>query len=252
MICPSSYTTESGQASERERLILAHLPQVRWIAMRIHEKLPVTFSLDDLISTGIIGLINAVDSYDSSHNAQLKTYAEYKIRGAILDSIRGLDKIPCHRRKQAKQVEAAMLAAEHRLGRTPMDEEIAAELKISLAEYHEWLFELKGVSIGSLDSPADGREGMPLINYIADDEANLPTRQLERSELEKLLAEGLSQLPGPERLVLTLYYKEEQNMREIAPILNIHLTRVSQLKSQGILRLRTFLSKRWPAGKGGF
>lgn len=250
--CPSEYLAQPDAAAVRERLILEHLPQVRWVARRIHERLPAAFGLDDLISTGIIGLINAIDSYDPTYNAQLKTYAEYKIRGAILDSIRGMDGIPAHRRKNVKQVEAAILATEQRLGRTPTEEEIAAELKIPLAEYHEWLFELRGVTIGSLDSPANGREGGALIQYLADDEDKSPSRLVERSALEQLLAEGLSQLPPNERIVLTLYYKEEQNMREIAPILNLHLTRVSQLKSQGILRLRTYIAKRWPSKKGLF
>src|SRR5579885_2413041 len=114
--------------AERERLILENLPHVRWIAMRIHEKLGGAVALDDLISSGVIGLINAVDSYDPKFNTKLRTYAEHRIRGAILDSIRGLDGIPAHKRKRLKQVEAAIAAAEQRLQRVPSEEEIAAEL----------------------------------------------------------------------------------------------------------------------------
>jgi RNA polymerase sigma factor for flagellar operon FliA len=246
---PFGYAEAQGdQTLDREQLILKHLPQVRWIAMRIHERLPATFSLEDLISTGVIGLINAIDSFDPAFNASLKTYAEYKIRGAILDSIRGLDGIPAHKRKYVKQVEAAMHAAERRLGRTPTDEDIAAELKMPIAQYHEWLFELRGVSIGSLDSAPDG--GVSLLNFVSDSEEKSPMRQVERAALEKLIAEGLSRLPEPERIVLTLYYKEEQNMRDIAPILDLHLTRISQLKSQGILRLRAYMAKHWPTDRG--
>src|ERR1700758_457706 len=105
-------------AQQREALILEHLPQVNWIASRIHEKLPPSVQLDDLISAGIVGLLAAVDNFDPSHNASLKTYAEYKIRGAILDSIRGLDGIPSHRRKHLKQVADAISAAEQRLKRS--------------------------------------------------------------------------------------------------------------------------------------
>src|ERR1700761_570957 len=121
----------------REQLILEHLPQVKLIARRIHERLPVSVSLDDLISTGVIGLIAAIDRFDASHNVKLKTYAEYKIRGAILDGLRGLDWAPRQQRRRSKQIEAAILSAEHRLQRSPSEEEIAQELGLEIAEYHE-------------------------------------------------------------------------------------------------------------------
>src|SRR5262252_6766944 len=127
---------------ERERLILEHLPQVRLIARRIQERLPENISLDDLISTGVIGLISAIDNFDPSHNVKLKTYAEYKIRGAILDSLRGLDWAPRQKRRKAKQIEAAITSAERRLKRSPHEEDIAQELGISIDEYHEWLVEI--------------------------------------------------------------------------------------------------------------
>src|SRR5437016_7576238 len=127
-----TYQARESAAAERERLILEHLPQVRLIARRIHDRLPESVSLEDLVSTGIVGLISAIDRFDSSHNVKLKTYAEYKIRGAILDSLRGLDWAPRQQRKRSKQIEAAMVAVEHRLHRTASEEEIAAELGLSL------------------------------------------------------------------------------------------------------------------------
>ncbi len=139
----------SGEMSseERERLILEHLPQVRLIARRIQERLPESISLDDLVSTGVLGLISAIDNFDASHNVKLKTYAEYKIRGAILDSLRGLDWAPRQKRRKSKQIEAAISLAEQRLHASPSEDEIAAELGISLEEYHEWLVEIRGSSI---------------------------------------------------------------------------------------------------------
>src|SRR3984893_16168443 len=119
-------------AEERERLIMEHLPPVRLIARRIHERLPESVSLDDLISTGVVGLISAIDHFDPSHNVKLKTYAEYKIRGAILDGLRGLDWAPRQQRRRSKQIEAAILSAEHRLQRSPSEEEIAQELGLEL------------------------------------------------------------------------------------------------------------------------
>ncbi|MBV8832528.1 MAG: sigma-70 family RNA polymerase sigma factor, partial [Acidobacteriaceae bacterium] len=199
---------------QREELILEHLPQVNWIASRIHEKLPASVQLDDLISAGIVGLMAAVDNFDPSHNASLKTYAEYKIRGAILDSIRGLDGIPSHRRKHLKQVADAISAAEQRLKRSPSEDEIAAELGIPLAEYQHWMVDLRGVSLGSLDVIENGEE-VGLIRFIADDEEQSPERLLQNSELERVIAEGIGKMPENERTVLSLYYKEELNLREI-------------------------------------
>src|ERR1041384_1633136 len=127
---------EEIATDERERLILEHLPQVRLIARRIQERLPENISLDDLVSTGVIGLIAAIDNFDPTHNVKLKTYAEYKIRGAILDSLRGLDWAPRQQRRRAKQIEAAISTAEQKLHRSPTEEEIAAEMGQTIDEYH--------------------------------------------------------------------------------------------------------------------
>src|ERR1035437_9467093 len=140
--CPD--TGEAGTA-ERERLILEHLPQVRLIARRIRDRLPESVSLEDLVSAGIVGLIAAVDQYDSAHNVKLKTYAEHKIRGAILDSLRGLDWAPRQQRKKAKQIESAISKIEQRVHCTPTEEQIAQELGLELEQYHEWLVEIRGV-----------------------------------------------------------------------------------------------------------
>jgi RNA polymerase sigma factor for flagellar operon FliA len=238
------------ERGERERLILDHLPHVRWIAMRIHEKIGGAVGLDDLISAGIIGLINAVDCYDPKFNVKLKTYAEHRIRGSILDSIRGLDGIPAHKRKRLKQVEAAIAAAEQRLQGTAGEEDIAAELNVSLSSYQDMLADLRAVSLGSLDEVDDGFSESKLLRYVAHDEENVPARILERAELEKLLIDAVNKMPRLERTILTLYYKEEQNLQEIAEILGIHTTRVCQLKSQAVLRLRAYVMKKWPSSRG--
>jgi len=234
---------------ERERLILEHLPQVRLIARRIQERLPENISLEDLVSTGVLGLISAIDNFDSRHNVKLKTYAEYKIRGAILDSLRGLDWAPRQKRRKAKQIEAAIAAAEQRLQTTPSEEEIAAQLEISIDEYHEWLVEIRGLNIASLEC-AHADPGKDLLHYIADSGEALPSALLERSELERLLAEAIERIPAIERTVLSLYYHEELTLREIAEIVTLHESRISQLKSQAILRLRAYLSEKWPSAKG--
>ena len=241
-------SNEIGE-NERERLILEHLPQVRLIARRIQERLPENISLEDLISTGVIGLISAIDNFDPRHNVKLKTYAEYKIRGAILDSLRGLDWAPRQKRRKAKQIEAAITSAEQRLQRAPAEEEVAAELGLSLAEYHEWLVEIRGLNIGSLEYTA-GEQGKDLLHYIPDESENSPSAVLEKSELERLLAEHIGGIPAMEQTVLSLYYQEEMTLREIAEIVHLHESRISQLKSQAILRLRSKLAEQWPATRG--
>jgi RNA polymerase sigma factor for flagellar operon FliA len=245
-----AYQTTETPAEARERLILEHLPQVRLIARRIHDRLPESVSLDDLISTGIVGLISAIDRYDPAHNVKLKTYAEYKIRGAILDGLRGLDWAPRQQRKKSKLIESAIAAAEKKLHRTPTEEEIAEELSLTMDEYHEWLVEVSAVNLGSLEYSPGEEEGRDLLRYIADDEAEWPSRILERSELRRVIAGAIEKMPYLERTVVTLYYYEEMTLREIARIVDLHESRISQLKSQAILRLRSVLEKRWPCTRG--
>ena len=242
--------SEDISTAERDRLILENLPQVRLIARRIHDKLPESVSLDDLISTGVVGLITAVDNFDSSQNVKLKTYAEYKIRGAILDSLRELDWAPRQKRKKAKQIEAAISKAEQRLHRTPTEDEVADQLSLSLDEYHEWLVEIRGVNIGSLEYVGGDDEGRDMLQFVSDKEEDWPSALFERAELEKLLASAIEKMPEVERNVLGLYYHKELTLREIATVMSLHESRVSQLKSQAVLRLRTYMERRWPGEHG--
>ncbi len=241
-------TVETG--AERERLILEHLPQVRLIARRIHERLPESVSLEDLVSTGIVGLISAIDNFDASQNVKLRTYAEYKIRGAILDSLRGLDWASRDRRRKAKQIESAIAAAEQRVGRTPTEEEIAAQLHLSLDEYREWLVDIRGLTLNSLDYGGEREDGRKLLETVSDSEDHWPSSLLESSELERLLAAAIDRMPQVERTVLSLYYREELTLREIAEVMHLHLSRISQLKSQALLRLRSYMESRWPVERG--
>ena len=244
------YPARESAGQERERLILEHMPQVRLIARRIHERLPECVSLEDLVSTGVVGLISAIDRFDASHNVKLKTYAEYKIRGAILDSLRGLDWAPRQQRKRSKRIEAAICVLEQKLKRTPTEEEIATQLELSVEEYHEWLVDLRAVNLGRLESAPNDEENRDLLRFISDNEELWPSRIVERSELESLLHKAIEKLPKVERTVLGLYFHEELTLREISSILKLHESRISQLKTQAVLRLRAFLEKRWPTEKG--
>ena len=237
-------------AEVREKLILEHLPQVKLIARRIHERLPVSVALDDLISAGVVGLIAAIDRYDARHDVKLKTYAEYKIRGAILDSLRGLDWAPRQQRKRAKLIEAAISVLEQEHHRMPTEEEIAGQLQLSVAEYQDWLSEVRGLTLGSLENAGTEEDGCDLLRYLADSDEQWPSQIVERAELERLLAEAIERMPQLERTVLGLYYYEEMTLREIAKIVDLHESRISQLKSQAILRLRSYMQKRWPQQRG--
>src|ERR1041384_6925336 len=180
-------------AEDRERLILEHMRQVRLIARRIHDRLPVSVSLDDLISTGTIGLISAIDRFDPSRNITLKTYAEHRIRGAILDSLRRMDWAPRRERRHAKQIESAVAATQQRLQRAPTEEEVAFELNLTVDRYHQWQINVRGLNLGSFESAASGdAESRDLLRYISGDQEDWPSAVLERSELHSTLAKAIA------------------------------------------------------------
>lgn len=238
-------------AARRERTILEQMPQVCLIARQFQRKLAGNVCFEDLVSSGTLGLIEAIDNFRESCGVKLRTYSDHRIRGAILDSLRGLDWAPRQRRKKAKQIEFAISQAEQRLHRTPGEEEIAAEMGLDLEEYHRWLVEVQGLNLGSLDYTSENGEGQTLLEYISDDQDLLPSQLLERSQLEKLLADAIRNMPSMERTVLGLYYLEELSLREIAQIVDLHESRISHLKSQAILRLRADICKVWPNPGGG-
>ncbi|HLH01250.1 MAG TPA: FliA/WhiG family RNA polymerase sigma factor [Bryobacteraceae bacterium] len=232
--------------SSRDELIMEHLPQVKLIASRIHKGVPPSVSLEDLISAGTLGLISAIDRYDSTHGVKLKTYAEHKIRGAILDSLRVLDWAPRQKRRRAKMIENAIQELEKTLGRVPVEEEIAAQLDLSVQQYQDWLAETRGMTVASLEPGDPEKSGADLLRYVFDSEDKWPSRILERAELERLLARALAGIPKLEQTILALYYYEELTLREISKVVELHESRVSQLKSQAILRLRAHLQSCWP------
>jgi RNA polymerase sigma factor for flagellar operon FliA len=148
-----------------------------------------------------------------------------------------------------KQIEAAIAVVEQKVHRTPSEEEIADELGISLDEYHSWLVDVRGVNLGSLEATASEEDGRDLLQFVSDTEDDWPSHLLERAELERLLANAIDRMPYIERTILSLYYHEELTLREVSKIVKLHESRVSQLKSQAILRLRGYVRKRWPNGR---
>jgi len=240
------YPVELITADERERLIIEHLPQVRLIARKIHERLPESIVLDDLLSAGVVGLIQAIDNFDPRQNTKLRTYAEFRIRGAILDSLRDTDWAPRMKRKLARDLEDAVRKAEQRLRRVPEEADIAAELRIGVDEYRQRLNEVAALDVGELEFLRDERENSVLMKYIATPDGESPAVQLERAELERLVSGCIDGIPKIEKTVLGLYFHEELTLKEIGEVMGLHYSRVSQIKSQAILRLRNAIAKRWP------
>ncbi len=204
-------TPKRPGAKERQRLILENLPQVRMLARRIYERLPVNVSYDDLVSTGVLGLIAAIDGFDPARNVKLKTYAEYKIRGAIFDGLRSLDWAPRGRRKHYKQIEGAVSALQQRLHRAPAEDEVAAELKLTIGEYRRWLVEIRGVNLSSLDA-SSREEGRNRLEQIADDRDQSPFSLLERSEHQRLVRQAIARIPRIEQVVIELHYQKEKTL----------------------------------------
>ena len=239
------YSTNDEGSPGRDALVLKYIPLVRMIAKRIHGRCPPNVSLDDLVSTGVIGLLEAINNFDPSLNVQLKTFAERRIRGAILDGMRDMDWAPRETRRKAKLIESAIRAAAQRFGREPVEEEIAAELQLAPAEYHSWLGGIQAIDLQRLDCVSAEGEECSLLTFVADDQENWPSKILERSELERLLAVAIERIPKIERVILNLYYFEELSLNEISQVVKLHLSRVAQLRVQAVLRLRSHLQRVW-------
>ena len=250
MTNPYLLAQHESTEERRERLILDQLPQVHLIARRIHQNLPESVCLDDLVSTGVVGLISAVDNFEEGQGVKLQTYAEYKIRGAILDSLRGLDWASRYRRKKAKDIESAVTSAEKRLERPAAEEDVAAELGLSLDDYHARLVEIQGLNLESLEVTVGQSGNQTLLSILPDTPDGLPSTILERAELERLLADSIAALPENERTVLALYYHEELTLCEIGTIMGWCTSRVAQLKTHSILRLRAQMKRQWPTTRG--
>jgi len=227
---------------ERDRLLLEHLPQVQYIARRIHDRLPPQVLLEDLVHAGILGLMDAVRKYDPAKNVQLKHYAEFRIRGAILDSLRQIDWSPRALRRQARRLEQAIAACKARLGRDPSEPEIAEELGVSLDALHHLLGDLRGLDIGSLpsESPETGGPDESLQSKVRSAEDD-PFHRTLRSEMTELLSKAIGELPEREREVLALYHFEELTMKEVGVVLGIGESRVSQIHTTALLLLRVRL-----------
>jgi len=239
-------------AAEREKLVLEHLPEVRYIARRIHERLPVQVPFEDLVHAGIVGLMEALQRFDPKKQVHLKSYAKFRIRGAILDSLRTTDWSPRSLRKQARMVEAAYVALSSELGRAPSETELANRVGMDLLAFQQLLGDLHGLNMGSLQALAN--EDLPdeeTCIYQPNGPDEDPFFQCLRSELRSQLSEAMNTLDEKERQVLGLYYFDELTMKEVGATLGITESRVSQIHSLALIRLRTRIQELLQARTSG-
>jgi RNA polymerase sigma factor for flagellar operon FliA len=236
----------SNAARKREELILEHVPLIKYHAYRIATQLPPNVEINDLINAGVLGLIDAVEKFEPSRGVKFKTYAELRIRGAMLDSLRELDWAPRSLRKKSKELSKASQKLQQELGREASEQELCDEMGMDLDDLFKLTDQLKGLSIGSFYDASkkydeEESDSESLINYYPDGVTSSPYCVFEKEELKKTLAEAVDTLPRKERLVISLYYLEELTMKEIGAVLRVNESRVSQLHTKAVMRLRTKL-----------
>jgi RNA polymerase sigma factor for flagellar operon FliA len=235
----------SGDRGLRDRLILTYAPLVKYVAGRLGSGLPAHVDEGDLVSYGLLGLIAAIERYDPDRDVKFETYAIARIKGSILDELRAMDWVPRSVRSRAREIERAMAELEAKLGRAPSDEEIAAKVGISQGELEGSLTDISRSSIAALDElwtvSGSGGDQVALIDTIEDESLPDPQSAMTSTEMKEAIADAIARLPEREKLVVTLYYYEDLTLREIGEVLGVTESRVSQLHTKAILRLKARL-----------
>ena len=227
-----------------EQVIKEYAPMIKYVANRIALRLPPQIEVDDLISVGVLGLIDAIEKFDPHRGAKFKTYAEFRVRGAILDELRSMDWVPRSVRQKASSLDTVCQKLQAQMGRPPEDEEIAKEMGISIDELFETLNETQNMPMLSLEDlgiSRDEGDTRSLLDCLAGKADSDPQVQLRLSELKGIIAKAIDTLPEKERLMVSLYYYEELTMKEIGEVLGITESRVSQIHSKAVFKLRTQL-----------
>ncbi|MBK7844809.1 MAG: FliA/WhiG family RNA polymerase sigma factor [Bdellovibrionales bacterium] len=230
---------------QKDKLIMEYAPLIKFIAQKIAIRLPSNIELDDLISSGVIGLMDAIEKYDPTRDNKFKTYAEFRIRGSILDELRAQDWVPRSVRDKAKMLDRTLIAMEAELGRSASDEEVASNLGITMDEFYDLVNQVRPVSILSIDDAAtfSNVDKKSILNLLEGCKLNNPYTQLNLKAVKEVVTKAIEDLPERQRLVLSLYYYEDLNLKEIGQILRVTESRVSQLHAQAISRLRAKLSQ---------
>lgn len=239
-------TDDNGMTPDlKDQIVLEHTPLIRYIVNRIAVRLPSHIDLDDLHNTGVIGLMDAIDKYDPGKNCKFKTYAEFRIKGAILDQLRSLDWVPRSVRQKGRKLEKAYGEVEQRLGRSANEEEVADSLGLELDKFHVLINQVRGISLVNLEeirgTNSDGDRAGTFADIIEDVHSENPFASLKLMETKHVISDTIGSLPEKERLVISLYYYEDLNMKEIGGILGITESRVCQIHTKAVMRLRSKL-----------
>src|SRR5215218_3586067 len=236
---------EHGHEQSRERLVLAYSPLVKYVSGRMAASLPAHVEEADLISYGLVGLISAIERFDLGRAIKFETFAITRIKGAIIDELRSLDWVPRSVRAKAREIEKANTKLEHQLQRAPTDEEMAVELKVTPEEFHDALLQISNSTVAALDelwtvSDSSGDQ-VSLLDTLTDESAPDPAAVMDQTDLKDRVADAIARLPEREKLVVALYYYENLTLREIGEVLGVTESRVSQLHTKAVLRLRSRL-----------
>jgi RNA polymerase sigma factor for flagellar operon FliA len=239
-----AYRESSDSLDERNDLVMRELPQVYYVAARIHERLPKNVEIEDLVQAGVLGLLDACRNYDSSKDAQFSTFAKFRIRGAILDSLRKLDWGSRALRRKGREIATSVAKLESELGRQPLEEEIAADLHMPLDGLQNTMTQLDGLFLvgQQTNSIHDHTESFDLIESAQGTDEDNPFDLCLESERKEQLAEAISHMSEREQLILSLYYQEELTMKEISQVVGIVVSRVSQIHAAAMVKLRATLS----------
>ncbi len=243
---PDLTEEEKTNPKIRAKVINEFAPLIKYIASRIAMRLPPHIDIHDLINAGVIGLIDAMEKFDASKNIKFKTYAEFRIRGSMLDELRSMDWVPRSIRQKARKIEEAYGRLEAILGRPASDEEVALELDIDMDSFYRLLSETASVSLLSLDDLGEDNQDASkrnLLEYIMQDEKDWPTHKIGLGEIRDMVAKAIQSLPEKERMVISLYYYDELTMKEIGHVLKFTESRVSQIHTKSVLRLRSKMQK---------
>ena len=239
-------TSQPSQALNREEMILKYAPLIKYIAHRLAMRLPSHIAVKDLMSAGAIGLMHAVSKFDPTKNVSFKSYAEFRIRGAMLDELRALDWVPRSVRQKASQIEKTILQLEREKGRPVEDEEVAKALGVSLEEYYNRIDGASGMSLVDIETyrqMAPGLSGEDLLSNFLPDQGQDPFRLFSVKELKGILANAIEELSPREKTVLSLYYYEELTLKEIGEIMDLTESRICQIHTKCILKLRGKLKR---------
>ena len=232
--------TVSGK-SDKNQLLETHAPLVKKLAHQMKAKLPPSVEVDDLIQAGMIGLLDAVNRYEENHGAQFETYAVQRIRGAMLDELRSSDWLPRSIRQNMRKIEVAMNKLQQKLGRAPMEAEIAKEMKLSLEEYQEMLNEGSGHQLVYYEDFHEKDENEHFLDRYCIDEQSDPLQALMNSGFRQAVIRAIEALPEREKILMGLYYEQEMNLKEIGAVMGVSESRVCQLHSQAVARMRARL-----------